>query len=288
MARRRGLGKGLDALIPGGPELGPPSGASQDIPLALIQRNPRQPRKDMDPTELEGLAASIREHGLLQPVVVSPLKSGDGYRLIAGQRRLDAARLAGLDAVPAIVRQVNEQQRLEMALIENLQREDLNALEAAEGYRQLAEEFGLSHEDIAARIGKSRSAVSNTIRLLRLAPKVRAALSSGRISEGHARALLGVRGNKAQTAVLKTIVDRGLNVRQAEALVKRAGAAAKPKKQESRSPDEADLEGRLESVLGTRVRIRRGKVGGRLTIDFYSDEELNAIADRLLGEEDGA
>ena len=159
MARRRGLGKGLDALIPGGPELGPPSGASQDIPLALIQRNPRQPRKDMDPTELEGLAASIREHGLLQPVVVSPLKSGDGYRLIAGQRRLDAARLAGLDAVPAIVRQVNEQQRLELALIENLQREDLNALEAAEGYRQLAEEFGLSHEDIAARIGKSRSAV---------------------------------------------------------------------------------------------------------------------------------
>ncbi len=287
MTRRRALGKGLDALIPSGLEPGLSSSASQDIPLEQIQRNPRQPRTEIDPDELEGLAASVREHGLLQPLIVSPLESGQGYRLIAGHRRLDAARLAGLSTVPVIIRQVNEQQRLEMALVENLQREDLNALEAAEGYRQLAEEFDLSHEDIAARIGKSRSAVSNTIRLLQLPAEVREALSSGRISEGHARALLGMRGNKVQIAALKTIISRGLNVRQTEELVRRARATSRPKKRVARSPDEVDLEGRLEAALGTRVRIRRGKAGGRLMIDFYSDEELNAIADRLLAEEAG-
>ncbi len=285
MSRRRALGKGLDALIPGGPEVERDAAGVQDVPLDQIQANPRQPRAGIDPVELEGLAASIGEHGLLQPLIVSHSSAGTGYTLIAGQRRLEAARLAGLLSVPVIIRQAGDRERLEMALVENLQRTDLNALEAAEGYRQLTEDFGLTHEAIAQRLGKSRSAVSNALRLLNLASEVQEALSGGAITEGHARALLGLSEWELQVALLKTVLRRGLNVRQAEALVKRSASKARPKASKAKSPEELDLENRLESTLGTRVRIRRGRRGGQLAIDFYSDEELNAIADRLLGEE---
>jgi ParB family chromosome partitioning protein len=239
----------------------------------------------MDPEGLSGLAESIRRHGLLQPLLVSAEPGGDGYVLIAGQRRLEAARAAGLRSVPVIVRQAGEQQRLELALIENLQRSDLQPLEAAEGYRQLAEDFDLSHDEIASRVGKSRSAVSNTLRLLKLAAAAKAALGQGRISEGHARALLALPDARSQESALRTVIKRELNVRQAEELVRRMTNAPPRRKPTQRPAEELDLEARLETALGTRVSVRRGPRGGRLVIHFFSDEELNTLADRLLADE---
>jgi ParB family chromosome partitioning protein len=199
MTHKHGLGKGLDALIPGGEVERAPSSGARLIPVGDIQRNPRQPRTHFDAGELQELAASIRQHGVLQPLLVMPLPQG-GYQLVAGERRLEASRLAGLASVPAVVRSVTPQEQLELALIENLQRTDLNPLEAAEGYRQLAQDFGLSHEAIAERVGKSRAAVSNTLRLLKLPPACRQALIDGVISEGHARALLALPTAEAQPA----------------------------------------------------------------------------------------
>lgn len=279
MSRHRGLGKGLDALIPSDGM----AGGAAELPVETIHRNPRQPRQRFDKAELRELADSIRQHGVLQPLIVSPGEAGQGYILIAGERRLEAARLAGLTAVPAIVRHATEQEHLELALVENLQRTDLGALEAAEGYRQLTEEFGLSHQQVATQVGKSRVAISNTLRLLKLAPEVRAALAAGEISEGHARALLALTSAPAQSAVLQTVRKRDLNVRQTEELVRKLGGERRrPAPRRARGADETDLEERLRRSLGTRVSLRRGRRGGSLVIHFYSDEELNALVDRLL------
>jgi ParB family chromosome partitioning protein len=283
MARRRSLGKGLDALIPAGAEITGP--ARQEVPVGDIRPNPRQPRAAVDAADLRGLADSIRRHGLLQPLLVSAAPDGQGYVLIAGQRRLEAARAAGLRSVPVIVRQAGEQQRLELAMIENLQRSDLLPLEAAEGYRQLADDFGLSHDEIASRVGKSRSAVSNTLRLLKLAAPVKGALAQGRISEGHARALLGLPTAQAQESAVRTVLSRELSVRQTEELVRRMLREPSRRKPQARPAEELDLESRLAASLGTRVTVRRGPRGGRLVIHFFSDEELNALADRLLADE---
>lgn len=279
MPVRRGLGKGLDALIPSGQTLG----GVEQVAIEAILPNPRQPRTSFDQTELEQLAASIREHGVLQPLIVTPEPNRDEFRLIAGERRLQAARMAGLHAVPVIVRSVSDQQRIELALIENLQRADLNPLEAAEGYRQLTEDFKLSHEEVAARVGKTRTSVTNTLRLLKLGTQARQALAAGSISEGHARALLGLPMAQSQTAALGVILSRGLNVRQTEALVRRLVGERRPaRKTRSKSPEESDLEAQLRQALGTRVILRRSGKGGSLVIRFYSDEELNALLDRLL------
>ncbi len=230
------------------------------------------------------LADSIKRHGLLQPLLV--VATPDGYQLVAGDRRLQASRLAGLRAVPALVRQAGEQASLELALIENLQREDLNPLEEAEGFRQLAEDFGLSHDQIAGLIGRSRSDVTNTLRLLKLAGSVREALAVGQVSAGHARALLGLSTAQDQTAALRTVLAKGLNVRQTEALIRQLGEEPRRRRvPAAQGPEAAALEGRLEAELGTKVRIRGGRRGGRVIIHYYSDEELNAIADRLLSEE---
>jgi ParB family chromosome partitioning protein len=285
MTRRRGLGKGLDALLPAPSGEIQPAGAMPEVPLDEIRPNPRQPRGPVDPGELKELAVSIRQHGVLQPLIVSRLEPGGGYLLIAGQRRLEAARLAGLSTVPVIIRQADERQHLELALVENLQREDLNPLEAAEGYRQLAEDFGLSHDQVATLVGKSRTAVSNTLRLLKLAPAVQEALRAGEISEGHARALLGLPSIQAQSASLQTVIRRALNVRQTEELVRRLTGQRRTSPARPRhTPEETDLEARLRQSLGTRVSLRRGQRGGSLVIHFYSDEELNALVDRLLAE----
>ncbi|MCJ7706153.1 MAG: ParB/RepB/Spo0J family partition protein [Anaerolineales bacterium] len=285
MTRRRGLGKGLDALLPAPSGEVSPAGAMPEVPLDEIRPNPRQPRAPVDPEELKELAASIRQHGVLQPLIVSRLEPGGGYLLIAGQRRLEAARLAGLTTVPVIIRQADERQHLELALIENLQREDLNPLEAAEGFRQLAEDFGLSHDQVATLVGKSRTAVSNTLRLLKLAPAVQEALRGEEISEGHARALLGLPSIQAQSASLQTVIRRALNVRQTEELVRRLTGQRRTSPARSRhTPEESDLEAQLRQSLGTRVSLRRGQRGGSLVIHFYSDEELNALVDRLLAE----
>ncbi len=208
--RRSGLGRGLDALIPTS-ESQATSGII-NIPIDNIIPNPRQPRASVDAEELSELAASIREHGVIQPIIVSYDDAGTGYMLIAGERRWLAAREAGLENIPAIVREVSEQQRIELALIENVQRADLSPLETAEAYRQLSEEFGLSHEQIAEQVGKSRVSVTNTLRLLKLPADVKAALAENKISEGHARALLSLGTPQAQSAVLQSILSKDLSV----------------------------------------------------------------------------
>ncbi len=285
MSRRRSLGRGLDALIPstdaGHGELGE---RIVQLPLDAIQPNPRQPRQLSDPDELQGLADSIAEHGVLQPLVVAQPSGSDAYVLIAGQRRLQAARIAGLSEVPVVLRQATEQQLLEWALIENLQREDLNPIEAARGYQQLVDDFGLSHEAIAGRVGKSRSAVSNTLRLLKLTDDAAQSILDGKISEGHARALLGLDSPRALNAALQTVLKRDLNVRQTEELVRKLSGERKAKPAAARrSPDEVALEEDLRRALGTRVNLRRGRRGGTLILHFFSDEELEALIQRLKG-----
>jgi ParB family chromosome partitioning protein len=284
MAQKSGLGRGLGALIPGGENALAENGVML-VPVNLVFPNPRQPRSTMHPEELKDLTASIREHGVLQPLIVTPGDLEGRYVLIAGERRLEAARLAGLASVPVIVRQATDQQRLEMAIIENVQRSDLSALEQAEAYRQLAEDFGLSHEDIAMRVGKSRVAVTNTLRLLKLPDVIKNALIEGRITEGHARALLALSTLEAQAAALQTVLKQELNVRQTEELVRKLSGekpARKPKP--VAVPELVELEERLRSSLGTKVTLRSGRNGGTVTIHYYSDEELNALMGRLLKE----
>jgi ParB family chromosome partitioning protein len=285
MPRRGGLGRGLDALISGS-ESAAPSGGINQIPVDRIAPNPRQPRKHIDPQELSELAASIREHGVIQPLILTYGEQEDQYVLIAGERRLLAARQAGLEAVPAILREVDEQQRLELALIENVQRTDLGPLEAAEAYRQLVEDFNLSHEEISTRVGKSRAAVTNTLRLLKLPPAVQQALSAGHISEGHARALLALPTPQAQSAALQTVLMRELNVRQTEELVHRLSGQKPASQVKPEPPPEiVALEERLRERLGTRVSLNRRRKGGTLVIHFYSDEELDALVGQILGDD---
>ncbi|HET7011987.1 MAG TPA: ParB/RepB/Spo0J family partition protein [Anaerolineales bacterium] len=284
MSKRHGLGRGLDALLPAGDVPPEAAGGVLRVPPDAIRPNPRQPRSSISASELQPLAASIRLHGVLQPLVVTPAPDGAGYVLIAGERRLEAARLAGLETVPVVVRMAAEQDRLELALIENLQRTDLNPLEAAQGFRQLVDDFGLTHDEVAQRIGKSRAAISNTLRLLRLPPAVRQDLANGSITEGHARALLALPTPEAQGAAAQTVIHQGLNVRQTEELVQRlTGQRTRAKKARRRSPEEADVETRLREALGTRVLLRRGRKGGSLVIRFFSDEELDALVERLTG-----
>ena len=281
MPPKRGLGRGLDALIP----ISETSAGVTQLPVSAIGRNPRQPRTRLDPTELEELANSIREHGVIQPLVVAQSAYPGQYTLIAGERRLEAARLAGLATIPALIREATDQQLLELALVENLQRADLGPLETAHAYKHLAEDFGLSHEEIAAKVGKKRVTVTNTLRLLKLPARLLDALASGEITEGHARALLALPNPQAQTAAFTTLLNKGLNVRQTEELVRRLlgqkeSRPAKP----ARQVESDALATRLREALGTKVALRRGRKGGTIIIHFYSDEELNAIAEAILGE----
>jgi ParB family chromosome partitioning protein len=282
MAKKGGLGRGLGALIPGEDSSSDESSGSL-VPVELIVPNPLQPRTHMADEELQELAESIREHGIIQPLIVTHEPDEDRYILIAGERRLRAARIAGLRMVPVIIRQVTDQERLELALIENVQRSDLSALETAEAYRQLSVDFGLSHEEIADQVGKSRVAVTNTLRLLDLSKPVQEALAGAKISEGHARALLGLRSPQAQAAALSTILARDLTVRQTEALVRKLNGE-KPATLPHQSPpaEIKDLEDRLRQTFGTKVALKRGKRGGTITIHYYSDEELDSLVQRFL------
>jgi ParB family chromosome partitioning protein len=282
MAKKSGLGRGLEALIPGGEH--PQSGGVVTLRVEQIGRNPRQPRAHIDPAELQELSDSIREHGILQPLIVSEGESPEKYVLIAGERRLLAARKAGLDRVPVLIREATDQERLELALIENVQRADLNPLEAAEAYRQLVVDFGLAHEEVARRVSKSRVTVTNTLRLLKLPDSVLSALLEGRISEGHGRALLALASPQAQAAALKTILAQDLNVRQTEALVRRLSGERPPMKPKAAPSAEVEaLQDKLESWLGTPVSLKHHQKGGTITIRYFSEEELNALVERLLG-----
>jgi ParB family chromosome partitioning protein len=292
MTKKTGLGRGLDALIPSGdftPESLPePSSSGYELLLiTAISRNPRQPRSQMDQEELAELAASIRENGILQPLIVTPGDEKGNYTLIAGERRLLAAGIAGLDSVPVIIREASEQKLLELALIENVQRTDLTPLEAAEAYRQLADDFNLSHEQIAQQLGKSRVSITNTLRLLKLPDDVRQSLANGEISEGHARVLLGLPTTQAQSAALQTIIKHELNVRRTEDLVhKLLGQRPPPETKSNPKPDVTYLEERLRQRLGTRVILHPRKKGGTLVIHYYSEEELDALILRILGQTD--
>jgi ParB family chromosome partitioning protein len=287
MARKGGLGKGLEALIPGSSPTPQLEGGSLELPVEQIVPNPRQPRTVMDEAELQNLANSIREHGILQPLLVSHEPLSGGYTLVAGERRLRAARLAGLETVPVIIRQTSDQQRLELALIENVQRADLTPLETAEAYHHLIEEFGLTHEEVAQRVGKSREAVTNTHRLVRLPDPVKLGLAQGLITEGHARALLGLENRpEALLDVYKTVVNNKLSVRQTEAYVKEMVGNSRPRKTERKDvPAEVqEMEDELRRYLGTRIRLRYGKDGGSLTIYYFSDEELNDMITKIMKE----
>ena len=277
--RPLGLGRGLAALIP---QRSPQSTGSIEIPLDRIRANPRQPRLRLADDALLTLTASIREHGVIQPVLVT--ETLDGYQLVAGERRVRAARAAGLERIPAVVRQLADREQLELALVENLQREDLDPVESARAYRQLIDEFGFSQEDLAARVGRARSTVANTLRLLDLNDTVQAAVGDGRITEGHARALGGLEVEH-QGKVLDTVVDQDLSVRQTEELVRRIRAprVARETPTKASDPDLERVEEDLRRALGTKVRLARSRRGGRIVIDYFSDEELGRLYERLMG-----
>jgi len=283
--RKTGLGKGLGALIPAAEQDSATATQGIDeVPLASITPNPRQPRSSIRDQDLVELAASIEEHGIIQPLVVT--KSPDGYQLIAGERRWRASRLAGLSNVPVVVKDVAPREMLELALVENLQRADLNSLEEAVAYRQLIDEFQLTQNQVARRVGKSRAAVSNTLRLLKAARRVQEALLETKISEGHARALMGLERAEAQEAALKTVLKQGLNVRQTEELVRRLLGVRREKLAREIPPETRALEASFREALGTKVSLTRGDKGGRVVIHFYSDEELDALYERIVGREE--
>ncbi len=301
----RGLGRGLGALIPGSGSAGTPHGAGEEpgegrppsgviqVAVGDIMPNPRQPRSAILPGTLAELAASIRQHGVIQPLIIARSRPTDPapYQLIAGERRWRAAQLAGLATVPAILKEVVPQQLLELALVENIQRADLNPLEEAAAYQALMLDFGLTQAEVADRVGRSRVAVANILRLLRLPQRVKELLVADTISEGHARALLGLPDDDLTVTAAQQVVARGLSVRQTEELVRRllaaaeaAAVAGEPEPAEDApSPQTRQLEDAFRGVLGTKVSLQRGKRGGRLVIHFYSDEELDAISDIIVG-----
>lgn len=276
-----GLGRGIASLIPQRPTN---VAAPTEIPLARIRPNPYQPRQSADAAGIEELAESIREHGVLQPVLVTEVL--DGYQLVAGERRFRAAQLAGLERIPAVVRQLADREQLELALVENIQRADLNPIEEAHAYRQLVDDFGLTQEEIARRVGRARATVANTLRLLDMDPAVQVAVTDGHITEGHARAL-GALDATAQVHLLGAVVSRELSVRQTEELARRL---KEPKEARvttaARAPIGADLERveeELRRSLGTKVSLARTRRGGRIVIEYYSDEDLSRIYERLTG-----
>lgn len=277
------LGRGLDALIPGSSLAdSSTSSATNEISLALIDVNPHQPRTCFDEEALTDLAASIKKHGVLQPLVVSP--SGDHYELIAGERRLRASKLAGLTVVPVIIRDVKEHEKLEMAIIENVQRADLNPVEEAISYRKLMEEFGYTQDQVAASLGKPRSVVANKVRLLTLSSEMKRALRDGQITEGHAKALLAIPEEGKRLILFEQIIGSGLNVRETEKVAQKANGNKRIAI--SNSGDGImlrQLADDLKTHLGTKVNIKTAKRGGKIEIEYFSGEELSRIYQKIKG-----
>jgi ParB family chromosome partitioning protein len=296
----RGLGRGLGALIPPS-SAAQPEGTSEgvaavagvlEVPVTDILPNPHQPRTTMEPASLAELTASIREHGVIQPLIVTRSRPTDRapYQLIAGERRWRAAQMAGLSVVPVLLKEATPQQSLELALVENIQRADLNPLEEAEAFQALMADFGLSQQEVANQVGKSRVAVANTVRLLRLPDRVKALLAQGTLSEGHARALLSLEDDEQIVRAAEQVVARELTVRQTEELARRLNGAAETtsaaEPAERDAPDALHTRGLEEAfrgALGTKVTLTRGRKGGKLVISFFSDEELQTIYERIVG-----
>lgn len=294
------IGKGLHSLIPPKSQAAEPDFPKVSGPLARMKKesvfnietnkikpNPMQPRHEMDRADLAELAESIKEHGILQPLIVTKnvkelVKGQDvEYTIIAGHRRWEAARILGLPHVPAIVRDSTEQQKLELALVENLQRTDLNALDKARAFRRLHEEFDLTHQEIAQKVGKSRELVTNTLRLLNLPEEVQEGLLAGRISEGHARTIAGIKSPQTQKALYDEIVSNNLNVRQVEQRVKEISVSAY-KRKVVHDPEIKKLAGELTAYFGTKVDIRRSGLGGRILIDFPDKENLQQVVKKII------
>lgn len=279
MARKTGLGRGLNTLIPQNQKSLSKKIEQDDDVSRVVQvsvqkvlRNPHQPRKVFDEEHLDSLAASIKVHGVMQPLTVTK-KGVDTYELIAGERRLQASKRAGLSHVPVIIRTASEQQKLELALIENIQRHNLNPIEEALAYERLMDEFSITQEKLGERVGKRRSTVTNSLRLLTLNEEIQDAISQGKITAGHAKALLGLEGEKAQMAFFKKITTLGLSVRDAEAGVRKAKSSTKP----SFDPRIQELEGELQEYLGTKTKIKQKRKGGEIVISYFSEEDLSEL-----------
>ncbi len=263
------LGKGLKALIPEGPS---PQGVVE-VPLESIKANPLQPRKVFDEESLQELADSIRQKGVLQPLIVR--KDEEGYILVAGERRLRAARMAGMKKVPVIVKELTDPETLEVALVENIQRDDLNPLEMAEAIQRLVEEFGYTQEEVAKRVGRDRATVANYLRILKLPPPIKEALLKGQLSLGHAKAILALPSKAAQIELARRVIQRGLSVRQTEALA--TGGGSRQKRPGKQDPNILALEERLKRALGTKVALKDKGGKGKIEIEYYSLDELDRL-----------
>jgi len=284
VAKRQSLGKGLRALIPDlEPEVNEPL---HSIDITKVIPNPYQPRQNYDPEKMEELVASIREHGIIQPIVVRV--QGDFYQIVAGERRWRAAKEVGLKEVPVVVRDFSDLQMMEIALIENLQREDLNPIEEAEAYRKLIDKFELTQEQLARRLGKSRPAIANALRILNLPSEVLEYVSRGTISSGHAKALLALNDSKKQISLAKRIVEEGLSVRETEALVQgkkeKQNVSRGTKRLKKQPPEILELENQLSMAVGTKVFIKQGKGKGKIEIEFYNDSDLERIVSVIIKE----
>ena len=282
MASQKGLGKGLGALLGDFSDEPQEKSAYQSLPIYKVEPNPDQPRKEFDPEELENLAESIRVHGLIQPLTVREMPTGY-YQIIAGERRWRAARIAKLSEVPVVVIDADDRKAMELALIENLQRQDLNPVEEALGYKTLMEDYGLTQEEAAARVGKSRPAVANALRLLGLNPEVLELVRTGSLTAGHARAIAGLKSEKKQLEAAKKVIALSLSVRQTETLCKNMEKEPAPKKEEVFAVDYvAECEKSLSKHLGRGVKIVNGKRKGRFELEFYGQEDLQKLLDALM------
>lgn len=284
--KKNGLGKGVNVLFNDSPdellsvlESEPDKSGRNLLPIIDIEPNKDQPRKDFDGDKLAALAESIKEHGVISPILVTPGKGGT-YKIVAGERRWRASKLAGLKEIPCIIKELNAQELSELAMVENLQRDDLNPIEESEGYRYLMERFSLTQEEIAKKIGKSRSAIANALRLNNLCPEVKALLKDDKLSQGHARALLTLDAD-AQLAIAERIIQDGLNVRQTEAIVQNYGSEKTRPQKKTVNPMMQkyykDVENNLSSQFGTKVRICEGSKKGRIEIEYYSKDDLERI-----------
>lgn len=275
MGKKGGLGKGLEALLR---DIKPLDAGEFLCDVSLIRPNPLQPRKQLDPQAMQELVESIKEKGVLQPILVRP--KGDGYEIIAGERRWRAALEAGLEKVPVIVKEVSDKEALELALVENLQRQDLNPMEEAEAYRVLIEEFGYTQQEVAQKVGKDRSTVANALRLLKLPPEAKEALRKGQISAGHARVLLSVEDPERQRFLLGLMLQKGISVREAERLASRKTAE---REEQLFDPDVLQLQEELQSLLGLKVRVKLKGKKGKIEVEFNSLQELEQVLEFLRG-----
>ena len=277
--KQRGLGKGLSALL-SDVIINEEDSQVRDIPIIDIEPNPGQPRKVFDETNMKELTESISAHGVIQPIIVQ--ENGSKYTIIAGERRWRGARLAGLTEIPAIIRWFSEQQSLEIALIENIQREDLNSIELAQAYQYLVDQFSLTQEEVANKVGKNRSSVANMMRLLKLSPYVQEKVLDGALSYGHARTILAVDGETKQGEIADEVIASQLSVRETERLIQKLGQVKKDKeKPPMQNPFYREIQEGLQDILGTRVQITQGKKKGKIEIEYYSEDELERIIDLI-------